>query len=85
MSVENTLNTSRSRNGWTGSWKKGRKLGNDRTRPEEKFMFGRSRERVEWKTECNVSNNESRRKAVWDRVASVRGKKMRISRNVVIL
>lgn len=58
------LKTRRRRNGWTGSWKKGRKLGNDSIRPDEKFIVGKTRERVECMIECSVNNNERRRNAL---------------------
>lgn len=69
--------------GCTGIWKNGRNDGNDKIRPEEKLIVGRIRDRVECMIECRVNNSERRRNALCDNVANVKGRNIRISRNVV--
>jgi len=84
-SAEKILNTNKRRKGCTGSWKNGRNEGNERVRPDGRFIVGRTRDNVECMIECSVDNSERRRNALCDSVASVNGKNIRISRNIVSL
>ena len=83
--VEKILKTSRSRKGCTGIWKNGRNKGKDKTRPEEMFIVGRMRDRVECMMECRVNNSDRRRNALCDNVANVKGRNIKISRKVISL